>query len=81
MEDVNDVMHQKRAQIFGGIWEKSVSWVLASKEDSWLSRVAKIRLVVCSGVLHMVLGGGRCKSQHRKIMYLSPYVELPLTQR
>ena len=75
--DVNDVMHWKRARRILGIWEKSVSWVLASEEDSWLSGLAEIRPVVCGGVPHV---GGRWKSQPRKIVYHSPYVELPLTQ-
>ena len=46
---VNDVIHRKRAQRILGIWEKSVSWVLASEEDGWLSGLAEARPVVCSG--------------------------------
>ena len=77
--DVNDVMHRKRARRIWGIWEKSVSWVLASEEDGWLSGLAEIRPVVCSGVLHVV--GGRWKSQHRKIVYHSPHVEKPFNSK
>ena len=38
---VNDVMHRKRALRILRIWEKSVSWVLVSKEDGWLSGLAE----------------------------------------
>ena len=38
------------------IWKKSVSWVLASEEDGWLSGLAEIRPVVCSGVPHLMGG-------------------------
>ena len=79
--DVNDVMDRKCARRIWEIWEKSVSWVLASEEDGWLSGLAEIRPVVCGRVPRVavvVVGGGRWKSQHRKIVYHSPYVELPL---
>ena len=49
------------------IWEKSVSWVSASEEDGWLSEVAE--------------AWGRWKSQHRKIMPLSPDVEKPFNSK
>ena len=52
-----------------GIWENSVSWVLASEEDDWLSELAEALWRVPQVV------GGRWKSQHWKIVYLSPYVE------
>ena len=45
------------------IWEKSVSWVLASEEDVWLSELTDALWQVS----HVV--GGRWKSQHRKIVY------------
>ena len=67
--DVNDVMLRKRAQTIWGIWEKSESWILASEEDGWLSGLAE----ALQQVSHVVWG--RWKSQHRKIVYLSPYVE------
>ena len=70
--DVNDVMHRKRARRILGIWEKSVSWVFTSKEG-WLSELAE----ALRRVPHVVVVGGRWKSQHRKIVYLSPYVEKP----
>ena len=68
---VTDVLHQKRGRRILGIWEKSVSWVFAAEEDGWLSGVAvALRPVPC-------VVGGRWKSQRRKIVYLSPYVEKP----
>ena len=66
---VNDVMHQKRGLRILGIWEKSVSWVFASEEEGWLSELAE----ALRRVPHVRVG--RWKSQHRKIVYLSPYVE------
>ena len=76
----NDVMHRKRARRIWGIWEKSVSWVLASEEDSLLSGLTEIRPVVGGGVPHVV-EGGRWKSHHRKIVYLSPYLEKPFNSK
>ena len=67
--DVNDVMHWKRVRRILGIWEKSVSRILASEEDSWLSGLTE----ALRQVSHMVWG--RWKSQHRKNVYLSPYVK------
>ena len=78
---MNDVMNRKHARRILGIWEKSVSWVLAAEEDSWLSGLAKIRPVVCGGVLRLVVVGCRWKSQHRKIVYHSPYVEKPFNSK
>ena len=34
-------MHQKRAEDFGDFEKKSVSWVLASEEEGWLSLVRR----------------------------------------
>ena len=59
------------AEDLGGFWKKSVSWVLPSEEDGWLS-FARCGLV--SGA-HVVWG--RWKSQ----VYLSPYVEKPLNSK
>ena len=60
----NDVMHRKRARRILGIWVKSMSWVLASEGEDWLSELAEAFRQMP-------------KSQHRKIVYLSPYVEKP----
>ena len=72
---VNDVMYRKRARRIWGIWEKSVSWVLASEEDGWLSELTEALRRVPRVV------GDRWKSQHRKIVYLSPYVEKPFNSK
>ena len=69
--DVNGVIHRKCARRILGIWEKSGSWVFAFEEEGWLSELAE----VLRWVPHMVWG--RWKSQHRKIVYLSPYVDKP----
>ena len=70
-------MHQKRAR--GGFWEIWKSQLVelspASGEDVWLS--------LARGGLGKVLHerGCRWKSQHRKIVYVSPYVEEPLNSK
>ena len=56
----------------GGFEKKSVSWVLRFEEEGWLS-LAHSGLV--AGATRVV--GGRWKSQQRKNVYLSPYVEEP----
>ena len=74
---MNDVMHRKR-RILGIL--KKVSWVELS---SWLGRR---RLTFTSlprpcGGCHTCWGWGRWKSQNRKNVYLSPYVEEPLNSK
>ena len=68
---------EARAEDFGEIWEKSVSWVLRSEEEGWLS-LARSGLVADATTCW---GGGRWKSQHRKIVPLSPYVNKPLNSK
>ena len=64
---VNDVMHPKRARRIWGGWEKSqLVEFFASEEEGWLSKIAQ----ALRQVPHVV--GGRWKSQHRKVVYLSP---------
>ena len=64
-------MHQKRARrILGGFEKSQLSWVLRSEEEGWLS-LARSGLVVDA----TCVGRGRWKSQNRKNVYLSPYVE------
>ena len=72
---VNDVMHRRRELKIFEIWKKSVCWVFASKEESWLSELAE----ALRRVPHLV--GRRWKSQHRKIVYLSPHVEKPFNSK
>ena len=61
---------------FWGFWKKSVCWVLWSEEEGWLS-LARSGLV--AGATR--IGGSRWKSQNRKNVYLSPYVEEPLDSK
>ena len=68
-------MHRKRARRILGIWKKSVSWVLASAEDGWLSELTEALRRVPRVV------GCRWKSQRRKIVYHSPYVEKPFNSK
>ena len=77
LEGANDVTHRKRARRILGILKKSVSWVenWTPNEKGWLS-LARGGL---GQVSHEI--GGRWKSQNRKNVYLSPYVEEPLNSK
>ena len=69
---VNDVTHRTRGLRF----EKS-QWV------EFLPPKKKVDFRLLAEALRRVphvVRGGRWKSQQRKIVYHSPYVELPLTQ-
>ena len=71
-----DVTHRKRAEDLGIFWKSQlVELRPASGEDGWLSLARRDlcgRFQTCWG------GKGRWKSQNRKIVPLSPYVEEPL---
>ena len=67
-----------RAEDFGDFEKKSVSWVLRSKEEGWLS-LARRGLV--AGATRVGGWGCREKSQNRKNVYLSPYIEKPLNSK
>ena len=72
----NDVTHRKRAEDFGRFWRKLIELRPASGEDGWLSLA---RGDLCGGC-HTCWGCG-WKSQDRKNVYLSPYVEEPLNSK
>ena len=61
-----------------GDFEKVVELSPASEEDGWLS-LARRDLV--AGATRVRWGWGRWKSQHRKIVPLSPYVEKPFSSK
>ena len=65
---------------FWGIWKKSVSWVLPRRKTVDFRLFTEAGPVALWRVPH-VLGWGRWKSQNRKIVYLSPYVEEPLNSK
>ena len=69
-------MHRKRAEDLG-ILKKSASWVenWTPNEKGWLS----LDREGLGQVSHKM--GGRWKSQNRKNVYLSPYVEEPLNSK
>ena len=73
----NDVTHRKRAEDFG-ILNKSV-------ELSWeLPREKTVDSFARGGlgqVSQEMVGGGKWKSQNRKNVYLSPYVEEPFNSK
>ena len=53
---------------FGGFWKKSVSWVLPSEVEVWLSLAH--RCLVADATRVVCVWGGRWKSHHRKIVPL-----------
>ena len=74
----NDVTHRNCAEDLGWFWKSQ--WVEmrpASGEDGWFLLA---RWDFCGGC-HTCWGGGRWKSQNRKIVPLSPYVEEPLNSK
>ena len=77
LASANDVMHRKD---FGRFWKSQ--WVEmrpASGEDDWFSLA---RGDLCGGCHTCVcVGGGRWKSQTRKSVPLSPYLEEPLNSK
>ena len=76
LASVNDVMHRKRAEDFGRFWKSQlVEMRPASGEDSWFS-LAHVDL--CGRCHTCWAGWGRWKSENRKIVPLSLYVEKPL---
>ena len=65
------------AEDLGIFWKRQlVELKPASAEDGWLS-------LVCRGLGQVPheMGGGRWKTQNRKNVYLSPYVEEPLNSK
>ena len=67
---------------FGEFWRKIVELRPASGEDGWLSLARRSQARSLCGGCHTCWGGGsRWKSQNRKNVYLSPYVEEPLNSK
>ena len=77
LASANDVTHRKRAEDFG-ILKNSVSWVetcLGRRRLNFACAQRPWAGVARDGV------GGRWKSQSRKNVYLSPYVDEPLNSK
>ena len=72
-------MHRKHGLRIFAIWEKSMSWVLASEEDGWLLVLAE----ALRRVPHVVVVvGGRDGKVVIERLYLSlPYVEKPFNSK
>ena len=66
---------------FGGIWKKSVVENLTPNEKGRLSGFAEARWICALRALHEMVGRCRWKSQNRKNVYRSPYVEEPLNSK
>ena len=80
LESANDVTYRKRAEDFGNFEKKSVELRTRHltrrvdfRDSQRRDEFARYGRRTCSG--------GRWKSQHRKIVYLSPYVEEPLNPK
>ena len=80
--DVNDVIHRKRAEDFGRFQKSQfVELSPASEREGWLSPARRSQASgLVAGATH-VGGGGSWKSQKRKNVYVSPYVEEPLNSK
>ena len=67
---------------FWGFWKKSVGWVefCLGRRQLAFACSPKPGQWPCGGC-RTRWGGGRCKSQNRKNVYLSPYVEEPLNSK
>ena len=87
LESAGDVTHRKRARGgFGGFLKSQLvelSWVeyWTPNEKGRLSRLAEARWICALRAPHEMGRGGRWKSQNRKNVYLSPYVEEPLKSK
>ena len=82
LQSANDVTHRKRVEDFGRFWKSQlVEMRPASGEYGWLSLARQsqasgfVKGAAWDGV------GGSWKSQDRKIVPLSPYVEKPLNSK
>ena len=81
LESAYDVTHRKFARRIWGIYEKSqLSWELDTEPEgsTFGARWGQTNLRATGTARD---GGGRWKSQNRKNVYLSPYVEEPLSSR
>ena len=79
LQSAGDVTHRKRAEDFGDL-KKLMSWVVNKKPDekSRLSGLAEARRICAP---HEMGVGYKWKSQNRKNVYHSSYVEEPLNSK
>ena len=76
LQSANDVTHWKRAEDFGRFWKSQLAEMRpVSGEYGWLSLARGGLGLVSHGL------GSWWKSQNRKIVPLSPYVEKPLCSK
>ena len=74
-------MHRKRTRRISGILKKSVSWELDSERERSTFGARWGQTNLCATGAARVGAGSRWKSQNRKYVYLSPYVEEPLNSK
>ena len=73
---MNDVMYWKRSRGgFWRFWKSQLSWVLPRE------KMVEFRLLTEALGRCRTRWGGKWKSQNRKNVYLSPYVEEPLNSK
>ena len=65
---------------FGEFWKSQLSWVLPRKKTAGFRLLTEARPVALRRV-PLEMGVGRWKSQNRKNVYLTPYVEEPLNSK
>ena len=82
LASANDVTHWKRAEDLGRFLKvNKVQMRPASGVDGWLSLARRSHASGLVAGATRIGGGGRWKSQDRKIVPLSPYVEEPLNSK
>ena len=79
--DVNDVTHRKRARRIWGILKKSVDLRTRHRTRRVDFRGSQRPDEFARYGRRTIWEGGRWKSQNRKNLYLSPYVEEPLNPK
>ena len=79
--DMNDVIHRKRARRILGDLKKSGLRTRLRTGRVDFRLLAEARPVTLWRVLHVLGWGSIWKSQNRKNVYLSPYVEEPLNSK
>ena len=66
---------------FWGFWKSQSSWDLPREKTVGFRLLAEARPVAFATGTHEMGRGGRWKSQNKKNVYLSPYVEEPLNSK
>ena len=71
---------ETRAEDFGDFEKSQLSWELDTERESGLSELAEARQICALRALHEMGADGKARIERMWNVYLSPYVEEPLTQ-